>query len=319
PDFGNISGILQDMYLWVHDHNKLLSETCTYEIEDGEDELKAYCFDIVRNNTDDYLVVLWNETATNDGRVVTVNGNQTVGDADVNFTDIPEGSIPGYASYFWFIPERNIFASIRFHHSLLIGKSALDRYFKEFSAKFTSNVVVEENEEGAEIIGYTDIDGEVNKLSADFKSFLYRKPGQIEYIQENRDSIRKVIRKNELKPQRIIQREFWQKLLESLGAYNEQQSLSEDVKIKYEVPLCPTEGQLNSIIDEWASSNNESKWDDVGFLFDGEGNRVRWLSNSIAKGELELDVQRENDEIVESDSLLNALSQVRAVALRLVD
>ncbi len=85
------------------------------------------------------------------------------------------------------------------------------------------------------------------------------------------------------------------------------------------MPLCPTEGQLNSIIDEWASSNNESKWDDVGFLFDGEGNRVRWLSNSIAKGELELDVQRENDEIVESDSLLNALSQVRAVALRLVD
>jgi len=126
PEFGSVSEVFNELLGWVKSEDKKLSETCTYELEDAEDEYKTYCFNLVKNNeTGDFVIITWNETPTNEGRIVTVNGTQTVGNADVSFSDLPDGAIPGYATYFWVIPEYNVFASIRFHHSLLIGKKVL--------------------------------------------------------------------------------------------------------------------------------------------------------------------------------------------------
>ncbi len=317
PEFGSVSELLGELSSWVRSNGKSLSQTCTYELEDGEDEYRTFCFDLVNNSqTGDFVLVMWNETPTNEGRVVAVDGTQSVGNADVNFTDLPEGSIPGYATYFWFIPEYDVFASIRFHHSLIIGKKSLDRYLKEFTAKFTSFVVTEETEEGVEIVGYSNNDDETYNLAADFKSYLYRKPGQIEYIRQNIDSIKKIIRKNELNPQIVLHRELWQKILESLRIVPRENTLSEEVKIKYEIPFTPNEEEINEIIAEW-EENHESKWDDVGFKFESDA-QIRWLSHSVAKDEYDLDVTRDNDEIVEAESLLSALTESRTVILRLI-
>ncbi|BBL59937.1 hypothetical protein [Methylomonas koyamae] len=199
PEFGNIADILNQLYEWVSGNDKSLNETCTYELEDGEDIYRTFCFDIKRNQqTGDFVLVTWNETPTNEGRVVTVNGLQPVGNAEVNFTDLPEGSIPGYATYFWFVPNSNVFAAIRFYHTLLIGKSNLEKYLREYCAKFTSYVVVEENHDGAEVFGYSFDGSDSKHLKADFKSFLYKKPGQIEALRSSCDTITKVIRKNRL-------------------------------------------------------------------------------------------------------------------------
>lgn len=317
PEFGNINDILQQLKNWVSVEGKTLSETSTYETQDAEDLYKTYCFDIKKNNqTGDYVLVTWNETPTNEGRVVTVNGEQTVGDAEVNFTDLPEGSIPGYATYFWFIPERNVFASIRFHHSLLIGKSNLEKYLREYSAKFTSYVITEENEGGAEISGYAQDDEEPRHLYPDFKSYLYKKPGQIEALRNATDLISKIIRKNKLSPQTVVHRSLWQKLLEGVGLDNQESDLIEDVKVKYEIPYSPSAEEFDAMVEEW-EAEHETKWDDIGFKLTGDA-QIRWLSHSIAKSEYELDVERDNDEIVDSQSLLNALSQMRNVILSLV-
>lgn len=317
PEFGSASEILDELSTWVRRNGKALSETCTYELEDGEDELKSFCFDLVKNNqTGDFVIVTWNQTPTNDGRVVTVDGSQSVGNVDVNFTDLPEGSIPGYATYFWFIPEHNVFASIRFHHSLLIGKKSLDRYIKEFTAKFTSFVVTEVEDEEVNILGYSDNNEDVHSLTADYKSYLYTKPGQVDYILRNIDSIKKIIRKNELNPQIALDRNLWQKFLEGLNISNRNNTLTEEVKIKYEVPFTPNVEEVNAIIEEW-NEHHESKWDDVGFKFEGD-DQIKWLSHSVAKDSFDLDVIRDNDEIVEAQSLLNALTDIRNVMLRLL-
>ncbi|MAV29581.1 MAG: hypothetical protein CL866_01215 [Cycloclasticus sp.] len=317
PEFGSTSEIFEELSGWVRRDNKALSETCTYELEDGEDEYRAFCFDLVKNRlTGDFVIVTWNETSTNEGRVVTVDGTQSVGNADVNFTDLPEGSIPGYATYFWVVPEHDVFASIRFHHSLLIGKKSFDRYIKEFVAKFTSFVVTEETEDGVEILGYSDNNDEVYHLNADFKSYLYRKPGQIEYIKQNIDSVTKIIRKNELNPQVELHRTMWQKFLESIRVRPEENRLTDDIKIKYEIPFTPSEDEVDEIIAEW-EENHESKWDDIGFKFESDP-QIKWLSHSVAKDEFEIDVTRDNDEIVEAHSLLDALTESRNVYLRLI-
>jgi hypothetical protein len=318
--FGSTAEILNDLYAWVHgEADKQLSETSTFELEGSEDINKAYCFELVKSRLGDFVLVVWNETPSNEGRVVSVSGSDTVGSANVEFTDLPEGAIPGYATYFWFIPEYDVFASIRFHHSLMIGKGTLDKYLKEFTAKFTSFVVMEETEDGAEILGYSNGENqEPQHLLADFKSFLYRKPGQIEYIKQNIDSIRKVIRKNKLNPLIEIHRTAWQKFLELVNVSpGNQNRLIEEVDIKYEMPFVPSQEELENMIDGW-EEEHDTKWDDIGFQFTGEQG-VKWLSSSVAKSQIEVEVTRDNEEIVDATSLLRALTEQREVALRLID
>ena len=204
PEFGDISDILDQLMDWVTAGHKTLAETCTYELDAGEDSHRAFCFDIRKNQrTDDVVLVTWNETPTNEGRVVTVNGQQPVGDAEVSFTNLPEGSIPGYATYFWFVPDQNVFAALRFHHTLLVGRANLERYLREYCAKFTSYVVVEEEDDGAEILGYAEGDGEPENLRPNFKSCVYRKPGQVDFIRRNVGSITKVTRKNKVRSENL--------------------------------------------------------------------------------------------------------------------
>lgn len=317
PEFGDISDILEQLNVWVKADDKSLVETCTYELQDAEDLYRTFCFDIKRNNqTGDYVLVTWNETPTNEGRVVTVNGSQPVGDAEVSFTDLPEGSIPGYATYFWFVPERGVFASIRFHHSLLIGKSNLETYLSEYCAKFTSYVHISEGEEVVEIEGYSEDGGEPRHLYPDFKSYLYKKAGEIEALRNANDQIYKIIRKNKLTPQVALHRNLWQKLLEGVGLSDEENNLVADVKIKYEFPYTPSEEEFDAIVAEW-ETEHETKWDDVGFKLTGDP-RPRWLSHSIAKSQYELDVERDNDEIVDAQSLLTELTRQRNIILALI-
>ncbi len=70
------------------------------------------------------------------------------------------------------------------------------------------------------------------------------------------------------------------------------------------------------MVEEW-EENHESKWDDIGFKLSGV-TEIRWLSHSIAKTEYDLDVERNNDEIVNAQSLLDSLTQNRNVILGLV-
>ena len=62
PEFGSINDILSQLQGWVTQPECVLGETCTYEIEDGENVLHTYCFNLVSNGaTNDYLLTTWNE------------------------------------------------------------------------------------------------------------------------------------------------------------------------------------------------------------------------------------------------------------------
>ena len=109
---------------------------------------------------------------------------------------------------------------------------------------------------------------------------------------------------------------MWQKFLESIRVRPEENRLTDDIKIKYEIPFTPSEDEVDEIIAEW-EENHESKWDDIGFKFESDP-QIKWLSHSVAKDEFEIDVTRDNDEIVEAHSLLDALTESRNVYLRLI-
>lgn len=320
PAFGDLSALLADLKDWVHEDDKSLVETCTFALEDPDSSLRAFCFDIINNSTTgDFLLTIWNESASNEGRIASVRGSDPVGDAEVNFSDLPEDAIPGYATYFWFVPQKNVFASIRFHHSQLTNKENLQRYFKEFIAKFSVHAIYDEDDnEENQIIGYAENDGDKpRKLRAKFRAAPFKNPGKLDYIRSNRELITKIVSRNRLRPTVSIDRTLFQKMLQKISNSIHDTQVTPDIKIRYEIPYTPDENELESIIAEW-TGQDESRWDDVGFKVEGD-QTTYWLSHSAAKDNIEVDIQRQDDEIVEADSLLQALTERRPQLLNLVE
>lgn len=315
---GSISDYLNQLQAWVKKNGKSLDETCTYAIEESEDVDRTFCYDLVNNGvTGDFLLTTWNETPSYEGKVAAVKAKSKVGDAKVEFTKLPKDSIPGYATYFWFIPSKRVFASIRFQHRLN-GKKNLDKYFKEFISKFSDYVVTSENGDADfNVVGYSehDDDSPLN-LHPYFNTSIVRRPGQIEYIYSQRNSIRKITRHNRLIPKLADSQELWQKALKSLGL-KKNKNLDSEVKFSYEFNFTPSKDELNEMVEEWRK-NHDSKWDDIGFTLKGE-QVPRWLSNSLARDQYDLDVKRLDDEIVDASSLLEKLTDKRNLILSLLE
>jgi hypothetical protein len=311
PEFGNVASIFDELKGWAFNDGMTLEETCTYEITESEDILRTFCFGLVKNpSTGDFLLTTWNETPSTDGNVASVEGSKPVGEAEVSLTELPAGSIPGYATYFWIIPSHNILATIRFQHRLN-GHKNVAKYLNEFIAKWTKYVVIADDPEvDHNIVGYSISPGaEVQVLHPIFRSSLHKKPGKLDYLKTQRPIIRKVIRKNKLSHNVQIDVAFWQSLLQKVGLHSVTE-IAHDVKVKYEIPYCPSDEELESIITTWDISHN-SKWDDIGFELTGES-EIYWLSDSISKETMDLEVRRENAEVVNGESILSSLVHVRS-------
>jgi len=104
PEFGNVADTFAELKEWTSNEGMTLGETCTYEIAESEDILRTFCFGLIKNaSTGDYLLTTWNETPSTEGNVASVETSKPVGEAEVSLTELPAGSIPGYATYFWII------------------------------------------------------------------------------------------------------------------------------------------------------------------------------------------------------------------------
>lgn len=314
---GELPDFLNQLMVWVQRNGKPLDETCTYAIEESEDVSRTFCYDIVKNGvTGDFLLTTWNETPSYEGKVAAVNSKGKFGEAKVEFTKLPKDSIPGYATYFWIVPSKNVFASIRFQH-VLNGKKNFDKYFKEFISKFSGYVVLGKSETSDfQIIGYAEKeDDDPLNLYAYLKTSILRKPGQTDYIVNNFPKIRKITRHNCLSPKLASSQDLWQKALQGLGL-KKQKKLNSDVNFSYEFSFKPSKDELTEMIKEW-EANHDSKWDDIGFTLTGEQN-PRWLSNSLARDTFELDVKRVNDEVVDAQSILDQVTEKRDLILALL-
>lgn len=317
PEFGSIDDTLDELIAWTTSDGCVLGNTCTYEVEESDNLTKTYCFNVCKNeSTGDFILVTWNSIPSVDGKIPSVNGSQPVGSADVNMTEVQPGDIPGYATYFWFVPSKNVFSTVCFHHPVN-GHKNMRVYLHKFLSKFTNHVVSFEAEDGTQQIeGYAqDESSEAQNLRPRFVTRLYRLPARLEYLRKNRQFITKIIRKNSLLPSVHSNLSLWQSLLVNCGIVPDI-PLQNNIQVKYEFGHTPTEYELDSMIQEWEMSH-DTKWDDIGFAIKGETSPF-WLSHSVAKNKFELDVERDNEEIVNPESLLEQITSIRPRLLRLL-
>lgn len=316
PRFGDIEDILADLAIWAK--GKPLVATKTYEQQDYTELNPTYLLDI-KNKGSNWLIKIWNETPSTSGNVHSVMGASNVGNPTVIANKIAKGSIPGFATYFWVMPKENIFASVGFQH-LITGQPAFQQYVESYMQAFSKYVVhAKAPAKGVdiEILGYRAKNtADPEDLSPKFQTNLYRKPGPHIYLLQNVDKITRAVKKTKLQLNRTDDLQIWQQFLRWTNISQPQAKPADFINLRYIIGATITKPNLQQIIKEW-KDNTDRQWDDYGFVIKGSS-KVHWLSHATARGEFELDVLRDNDEIINTDSLINALTKRKQAILKLL-
>lgn len=314
PRFGSIQEALEDLQNWSN--GKKLIETKVSEVEDSDTSGNTYLLDIqVKQNT--WLITTWNETASTNGRVASVQAESDVGNATVHMNSIVEGSIPGYATYFWVIPDRRVFASVRFNHPYTAQKP-FRAYINKFMECFGRHVVVgmETSDSDYPIMGYSNTqEDDPQHYYPRFFTELFKKPGKKQFLIDNVNNITKVIRKEELDLSQTETLTIWQKLIRQAHLSNPQ-TLPIRPRITYDIPFNPTVGDIENMFAAWEDEAHSS-WDDFGVKMRGS-QEIYWVSHALARMEFELDIERINEEVVSATSLIDAALQNKQQILAIV-
>jgi hypothetical protein len=315
PDFGTISETIDELIAWSH--GKDLGQTCPYQIENGEQFLGTFCFSIIRHSSNaDALLVTWNQVPATNNLVASVDATSKVGAATVNLTKTPKNSIPGFATYFWLVPEHSVLATVGFQHPLN-GHQAFQKFMREFLAKYTKFTVINTTPSASatEIVGYRQSsDDIVSDLLPSFHSVSARRHGKIEFLKKNQRRIVRIVRKNTLNPSGTNRKPSLSRAFrEDLGLPIDGTAFNTS-HVRYEVRHSPNPTELDTIITTW-EEDYETQWDDVGFKLSNDP-ETYWLSHTLLKREVDLEVQRDNEEIVNAASLLVELEKRRTELLR---
>ena len=319
PEMGRVAPLLADLHQWITTDRPTVRETQSFTPAEGSEHLPVHCYGMYRHpDTDEYLLTTWNETETGQGYFASVYADQAAGAAQVEAQEVPEGTIPGFPTYFWFIPGQNLVATIRIDNRLN-GHQGMNLYLSGYLERFARWVVTQNQQPktlSVNIAGYAATeDSEVLRLRPDFKSSPVRLQGEIDYIRVHRERIRKMIRTDEYRTGRTEPRSFLRSALRAFGLRGEP-AVPNDTRYRCELTYSPDEDELNAIINHWQESH-ANRWDDVGFMFSGD-DEVKWLSRTTARDKLSLDLDYRNEVVVREDSLMNALQGRRDELLSLV-
>lgn len=321
--FGSLAEMLDDLSNWVD--GKSISETTTYEPSDEQDEnlLHTYCYGIWTNDDGDVLLTTWNETATSDGAVASVNLTGSVENAEIETSDIPDGYAAGYPAYFWFPHGVDGFATIQVNNRLN-GRNNLDEFLRGFLRNYSQWVVCNEDNDDPEvdiILGYSAT-GEADDLDSAkpyFRASQWKTNGNLDFIRSNRSEIRKMVRRDELNFAHEEPVSLWQSIWRNITGDDTSPQLQGTHRLSLEVDYVPEEEDLERIIQHWEEdhANLVGHYQDVGFKLHGD-QRIHWLSKSLASELFDLEVTYSDGPLVDGEALLEELQSQRTQILALL-
>lgn len=314
PLFGELTKTLHSLKEWSK--SLRLVETKTFTPEDGSDLFPVYLLSI-KNEGDAWLIITWNEVPSNEGTMPSISKDAQVGTLDIHENKLEEDSIPGFATYFYFIPSMNIFASVRFQHTNT-GQQGLKAYIQSYLEEFSEYVSAYiDDDTKLEIKGYRVPnnkydDDEFEEVTARFRTSLHKNPGKWDYIRDNIKSVTKIFKQSTLHYNRREHLAVWQRISRFISKTTPLPK-SDHTNIQIEMETTLTIDIFEEIAENWMNRDVRES-DDVGFKIKGNQD-VQWLSESLAKCEIDLDIKRKNSEIIEPESLLKEIKKHHAVLM----
>lgn len=320
PKFLGTKELLADLSQWAI--GKTLANTDVFKNAQNQG-FCTYLAD-VKSSTDSTILVMWNQVPHTDAGVLSLPNNSTVGSiqqADAN--SIMADSIPGYPTYFWFIPSLNVFATICFS-TIVNGRGAMESYIKQFMKLYSQHVVKELDQQTNKlvVIGYsqdpTDPQETVFKYPPTFSSYLYPLPQGLDVLKNRAPEIKKITKKATAEYRTQISKSLFQQALGLFKGIQRSPVASDVFTVKTEVamPNGLTADEVQTLYDEWTSDVDSLHSLDYGFMIDNE---QLWFSHALAKweGDLALSFTEQNS-FGNIGSLLSELESKKSTILSII-
>lgn len=317
PSFGGLGDTFQQLAAWSNGLE--LSLTKLIDQAPDADNLPVYVLEMVPCNTG-WILACWNEVPSQDGNITSVSKNSIVGAPQVHLNEVVEDSIPGYATYFWIIPERNVIASVKFS-DFTTGLKAMSGYVSDFLTLESTYAIDAIDPDGQPYIaGYTNKgDGIATAAKPRFKLATYNKKGRRTFLLENHAKIKKVVRVGRVTLENVVDRTTFQSLVRFLrGDPTKHQNLETGVRsARVELQFTPTEDELKAMIEADDADDDGSRWEDLGFDLQGEVGTI-WLNRSRASDTFALNVDVGASGVVKTQILAQTLNDQSDQILQLL-
>ncbi len=289
--------LLATLHEWFQDRISL-EDTLLWDDETPgySGRKKVYLKAIERDErTGDYILVLWRAVGGGDG-VYGIKADARLDDNrlyDANDAANGERVIWGEASYYWFVPSRNLFASIRFPNSIADTR-LMNSFFKDFILLHADiREKYREIREGTHG-SYTTVsfpshrEGETENLWFRISSKQYTKlTTQADLGAIARDITHFV--KREVISAREENQSGWTRLFGRLPFVSAE--VTKDTrKVEVNIEAKPTADELQQIFEQYAEDYNADLggWRNVGFRKEGIGG-ICWLNSFVVKNVLPID------------------------------
>ena len=320
---GTIEEALNHVTEWVKE--RVFSETIPWSIEEDISRTKIYIKDVGQDlATGDQLIVFCKALTNDKGQLSGFVEDAKVGSDDGSVIQVEKNAggkklVYGLPMYFWFLPNENLIASIKFPNSLvdtqnmcLYIKRCIDNYIN------LPNKVVHNNRQFNHFA----------KKELDIKSVFYRSPCGTFSTRFTMDTKLKELTAEDISPSllapnitHLVVREVIssEREIENIGLFNLWNRLTNKAKtvraekfveIVEEIAVTPEE--LIKILEVYKQENLEnSLWSDVGFRTNND-DTTKWFSSYVDRRHITLDPKQKVDQsFYPASILLNSLSDQR--------
>tara|TARA_R110000765_G_scaffold418819_2_gene522593 strand:- start:2975 stop:4081 length:1107 start_codon:yes stop_codon:yes gene_type:complete len=282
---------------WVE--GRSFQDTLPVDISPESDKqailFKSYC---KNKETGDYLFVFWQCMNENDGKVGAVVSDSTVGDSSDDTVNIASDEhngkklTPGHPMYFWFIPEFNVFASIKFGHST-VSTDDVASYIRaavrqRILSKFRK-VIMEKDEHGVDKVKqvfFRDEGG--NSLNYVFNQRMIDIQIDNINLEEEAKKVTHLVIKEYISKNKTTQRDYALKIWGMTRKKLKQTLVKQEVETITEIR---TSGQeLRDLIELYYGQRAENNGEiDIGYRTSYANKTTTWFSKYLSRPHLILD------------------------------
>lgn len=311
--FGAAGDALSELQAWAEGKDVGMTELASPS-KRFAGALPVYIFGVQPTHGTDWLLATWNSMPSGGGKIASMARKSTVGQApEVHENPVVEGTIPGFPTYFWFVPERNVFASLRFENPVTAVQPMLG-YLRQF-LKTESGYVVKDGD-GA-IVGYRELNGngDHTKAHAKISASVRTKPGAVQHLKAVRNDIRCVVRDSYLTQRKRLDRNVFQRAAQFLRGSTDKSDFTQDAKVHVELKYTPTAAELDQMIDTELATPRETEFDDLGFKLSGS-NETIWINSALSRNTVNTNLVIPENGVVPIADLAAILIARRAEFLR---
>ena len=306
--FAKATEVFKDFTEWARGCNSI-GETSTYTPSEDDGFLSSFCMDARELAIPDvFALATWNEMPTVEDGVQILSVGSRVGHAHVSNVNIDALSLPGYPAYYCVDTRNQLAVNFRFEQRLN-GSRQFQKFIQGFLQGY-SQWCVWNQQANNELLGYSENNPNNydDSLEPNFSTGFVRVPGKVDYIRQNVNRVRKVIRRAYVSPKVAEEKSFIDKSFEILGLQKNNR-LRAPMPYEYRLKIRLTLEQLNGVIDEFQHGDAGDTWNDTGFIFAKESQTPYWLSGSLARDKTRIDVGREQEgNLIDMDSFVAYLN-----------